>query len=166
MVSRLVGSAHIMRKFAADLIALWALLLLITAAHNDLAAEKVPTNSESSKKDIKKGKKALLETCMMPLCASGSCRMRTGPPAWVELFSGSAARPSRLLVQRRAASLKLQSTGAHCVQAKVALCGGSNRFACRKVTLQNTGSRHQAENAPRLQEFDSNCSNCAANADV
>lgn len=45
-----------MRKFAADLIALWAQLLLITAAHNDLAAEKVPTSSESSKKDVEKKK--------------------------------------------------------------------------------------------------------------
>lgn len=57
MVSRLVGSAHIMRKFAADLVAIWALLLLITAAHNDLAAEEVPTSSESSKKDVKKKKR-------------------------------------------------------------------------------------------------------------
>lgn len=80
---------------------------------------QAPTSSESSKEDVKE---ALLETCMMPLCASGSCRMRNGPAVWVELLSGSAAQPCSLSVQRRAASLELQSTEAHCAQVKVGVC--------------------------------------------
>lgn len=87
--------------------------------------------------------------------------MRNGPAGL-----GGAMRPGSLSVQRGAASLEPRSTEARCAQAKVAVCGGSDPLARREATLQNTGSRRQAENAPRLRGLDSNCSNGAANANV